>query len=183
MVADTEHMLGGMEGDEEVAIVALEEPPFWNYTSITLDNQSNTQEAPCTDHPTHLFRPRFDLTFLLVAGGTLGVLVAIWIVYRAYHLLFMLYCRSLTSQCLERGTDAPSTNPDTIYVIDSCRESRGRVRGSGSGVAGMAGVLARMQSYRKGETPPPPYDSPPPYHVAIKMGNIPDIVVSEPVTI
>ena len=58
-VADTERMLGGMEGDEEVAIVALEEPPFWNYTSITLDNQSsNTQEAPCTDHPTHLFRPR-----------------------------------------------------------------------------------------------------------------------------
>ena len=80
--------------------------------------------------------------------------------------------------------DTPSnTSLETIYVIDSCRETRGRVRGVGAGVQGMAGVLARMQSYKKGESPPPPYDSPPPYHVAITMGNVPDVVMSEPINI
>ncbi len=80
--------------------------------------------------------------------------------------------------------DTPSnTSIETIYVIDSCRETRGRVRGVGAGVQGMAGVLARMQSYKKGESPPPPYDSPPPYHVAITMGNVPDVVMSEPINI
>ena len=63
------------------------------------------------------------------------------------------------------------------------RETRGRSRGTGLGVPGMAGVLARMAAHRKGETPPPPYDSPPPYHVAIKMGAVPDIVVSDPIVI
>ena len=102
--------------------------------------------------------------------------------FRAYHLLLVLYCRSLTRQCLDR--DAPTNNShETIYVIDTCRETRGRVRGVGTGVQGMAGVLARMQSYKKGESPPPPYDSPPPYHVAITMGNVPDVVMSEPIDI
>ena len=63
------------------------------------------------------------------------------------------------------------------------RETRGRSRGTGLGVPGMASVLARMSAHRKGETPPPPYDSPPPYHVAIKMGAVPDIVVSDPIVI
>jgi len=44
-------------------------------------------------------------------------------------------------------------------------------------------VLARMQTYRKGESPPPPYDSPPPYHVAIKMTTVPQLIVSESVVI
>ena len=45
------------------------------------------------------------------------------------------------------------------------------------------GVLGRLQAYRKGDTPPPPYDSPPPYHVAVVMGTVPDLVVSDPVII
>ena len=70
-----------------------------------------------------------------------------------------------------------------IIIFLLFRETRGRIRGSSLGVPGMAGVLARMAAHRKGETPPPPYDSPPPYHVAIKMSSVPDVVVSDPVVI
>ncbi|XP_023336207.1 uncharacterized protein LOC111707346 [Eurytemora carolleeae] len=179
-----------MEG--EVAIVELQENleqghdlPFWNYTSISLEGEElgrvEQNLADCSNHE-HIYTPKFDLTFLIAAGGSLGVLVTIWILYRAYHLLLVFYCRSLTRQCMDRDTPS-NTSIETIYVIDSCRETRGRVRGVGAGVQGMAGVLARMQSYKKGESPPPPYDSPPPYHVAITMGNVPDVVMSEPINI
>jgi len=183
-------------GAESLAIVSLDgtggldapyrtgtlDTPFWNYTSITLAESREEEGGPggvtdCNEH-NHLYTPRVDFTFLIAAGGSVGILVTMWILYRAYHLLFLIYCRNLTRQCLDG--DTPSI-PDTVYVIDSCLE--GRIRGSGSGVPGMAGVLARMQTYRKGESPPPPNDSPPPYHVAITMGEVPDIVVSEPVVI
>lgn len=48
----------------------------------------------------------------------------------------------------------------SIYVIEGCRAGG-----------------------RKGATPPPPYDSPPPYHVAVVMAGVPDLVVSEPIVI
>ena len=45
------------------------------------------------------------------------------------------------------------------------------------------GVLGRLDVYRKGDTPPPPYDSPPPYHVAIVMESVAGLVVSDPIII
>jgi hypothetical protein len=132
---------------------------------------------------------------------------------RAYHLLLLMYCRSITHQCIRNLTDVTSggaaaatsagspvggrvpspyrsprrglPTPATIYVIESSAASSPcRGESRAAGVAGMAAVLARMQNYRKGESPPPPYDPPPPYHIAVTMEMpMPDIIVSEAVVI
>ena len=60
---------------------------------------------------------------------------------RAYKLMFLSYCVSLAHQTDE--TDQP---PPAVCRLPRARGARG-----------------------KGLTPPPPYDSPPPYHVAIVM--------------
>ena len=49
-------------------------------------------------------------------------------------------------------------NEDMIYVVNE--------EESGSGVAGMAAVLARM---KRKDSPPPPYEDPPSYHFALQM--------------
>ena len=79
--------------------------------------------------------------------------------FRAYRLLLLTYCVSLSRQTDETPA---------VFVIPRAR---------------IDGVLGRLQEYRKGDTPPPPYDSPPPYHVAVVMESVPDLIVSEPVII
>ena len=59
---------------------------------------------------------------------------------RAYKLMFLSYCVTLSNQ-----TDEADRPPPAV-----CR-------------------LPRVTRGHKGLTPPPPYDSPPPYHVAIVM--------------
>ena len=101
----------------------------------------------------------FDFTFLLTIGCTVGALFTLYLLYRAYRLLLLTYCVSLSRQT----DDQPA-----VFVLPRAR---------------IEGVLGRLQEYRKGDTPPPPYDSPPPYHVAIVMGTVPDMLVSDPVMI
>ena len=101
----------------------------------------------------------FDFTFLLTIGCTVGALFTLYLLYRAYRLLLLTYCVSLSRQT----DDQPA-----VFVLPRAR---------------IEGVLGRLQEYRKGDTPPPPYDSPPPYHVAIVMGTVPDLLVSDPVMI
>ena len=188
-----------MSAADVVEVVQLSDdssdPPvaFWNWTSIDINNDSlhppaadSNGAVPCADDSkTAVAATHHDFTFLIVAGGTVGILLTLWLVYRAYRALFLVYCSSLRRQGVE-GEVAPgggASHPASIYVIESCRDSEGVVTGAGEGVRGMAGVLARMQMYRKGESPPPPYDSPPPYHVAVNMKQIPALLVSEPVVI
>ena len=107
---------------------------------------------------------RYNFTVLLTAGCTVGVLVALYILFRfvkfsssellltvslcghrAYRLLFITYCVSLSRQTDEA------------------------VRVSGDrGVLRLPGRL-RSSHQAKTDSPPPPYDSPPPYHVAVVM--------------
>ena len=105
----------------------------------------------------------YDFTVLMSVGCTVGVLVAAYIMFRAYKLLFLTYCVSIS-----RNSDQERSVEDSVCRIP-------RVRG-----------CARSGS--KGSTPPPPYDSPPPYHVAIVMYNNPDtpsnpVEISDPVYI
>ena len=51
----------------------------------------------------------------------------------------------------EREQAVTSGNISTIYVVSQCRRERSRVRGG------------RPEQ----DTPPPPYDAPPPYHLAV----------------
>ena len=72
------------------------------------------------------------------------------LLFRAYKLLFLTYCISLSNQTDE--SDSRDNGVCRIPRVRNCLPSSSR-GGSGS----------------KGLTPPPPYDSPPPYHVAIVM--------------
>ena len=108
---------------------------------------------------------RYNFTVLLTAGCTVGVLVALYIIFRsvtpphyppltvcvarAYRLLFITYCVSLTAQTEEGGQG---------------------VSGDRTGLR-LPVRVARMRRTHHGKTdsPPPPYDSPPPYHVAVVM--------------
>ena len=101
----------------------------------------------------------FDFTFLLTLACTVGSVVTLYLLYRAYRLLLLTYCVSMSRQT----DDQPA-----VFVLPRAR---------------IEGVLGRLQEYRKGDTPPPPYDSPPPYHVAIVMESVPGLVVSDPVII
>ena len=101
----------------------------------------------------------FDFTFLLTFACSIGSFVTLYLLYRAYRLLLLAYCVSMSRQT----DDQPS-----VFVLPRAR---------------IEGVLGRLQEYRKGDTPPPPYDSPPPYHVAIVMESVPGLVVSDPVII
>ena len=48
----------------------------------------------------------------------------------------------------------------------------------------ITGVLARMQQYKKSETPPPPYEPPPSYNIAMILGACNEAcVISEPVLV
>ena len=89
----------------------------------------------------------------------MGSVVTLYLLYRAYRLLLLTYCVSMSRQT----DDQPA-----VFVLPRAR---------------IEGVLGRLQEYRKGDTSPPPYDSPPPYHVAIVMESVPGLVVSDPVII
>ena len=41
----------------------------------------------------------------------------------------------------------------------------------------------RLRQKNEREAPPPPYESPPPYHVALAMWGCPNTIVSEPVLV
>ena len=114
--------------------------------------------------------PRYDFTVLLSVGCTVGVLVALYIIfrlesysgsayvclcmnppgYRAYKLLFMSYCVNLARQTEDSAP--PRHTHHTIFRLPRAR-----------------GCSAPRPQRDKGATPPPPYDSPPPYHVAVVM--------------
>ena len=85
-------------------------------------------------------------------------------------MLFLTYCISLSNQTDESDSGA---NVCRIPRVRNCISSTSR--------GGRGG---------KGLTPPPPYDSPPPYHVAIVMCNSADditpaaqIQISDPIYI
>ena len=42
------------------------------------------------------FTFRVDLTFLIAVACTVGILCTLWILYRAYRLLFMTYCTAMS---------------------------------------------------------------------------------------
>ena len=42
------------------------------------------------------FTFRVDLTFLIAVACTVGILCTLWILYRAYRLLFMTYCAAMS---------------------------------------------------------------------------------------
>ena len=117
--------------------------------------------------------PRYDFTVLLSVGCTVGVLVALYIIfrlesyslfricrivlnltnppgYRAYKLLFLTYCVTLARQTDDSAP--PRHAHHTIFRLPRAR-----------------GCSAPRPQRDKGATPPPPYDSPPPYHVAVVM--------------
>jgi len=149
----------------------LDQIAFWNWTRIS----ESKKERECGGlgsglvlilHPVSLFRVelfllfRVDLTFLIAVACTVGILCTLWILYRAYRLLFMTYCTAMSRQGDAGESGRAGVEHRSIYVIESLRPP-----------------------YRKGTTPPPPYDSPPPYHVAVVTAQLPEVLVSEPVVI
>ena len=42
--------------------------------------------------------PRVDFTFLIAVGCTVGIIATLWVLYRAYRLLLITYCTSM-SRC------------------------------------------------------------------------------------
>ena len=80
------------------------------------------------------------------------------------------------------SSESESGEPPWAPTIFS-REISTREVGVSADVGGIVGVLSRLQSYKKSETPPPPYEAPPPYHIALVMEQCQACVVSEPVLV
>ena len=74
--------------------------------------------------------------------------------------IVMMFLMMILHKCSEEGRlvrccNLRRENGDSVHEQDSV-----------SGVAGMAAVFARL---KRKETPPPPYEDPPPYDVAVQM--------------
>jgi hypothetical protein len=88
-------------------------------------------------------------TLLIAICVSIGAVLTLCLLYRSYHSILLPYCTAIT-----RPSDGVVRSVPTIYVVQ-CRSRTG-----------------------KRESPPPPYDSPPPYHMAVVMGSMPDLVLS-----
>jgi len=132
----------------------FEQMAFWNWTRIS-EAKKEREEGGCGGLGSGV-----DLTFLIAVGCTVGIVCTLWILYRAYRLLFMTYCAAMSRQGDAGESGRAGLQLPSIYVIESLHPP-----------------------HRKGTTPPPPYDSPPPYHVAVIMSQLPEVLVSDPVLI
>ena len=78
-----------------------------------------------------------------------------------YDILKQTYCG-----CFYKQND--NLRPNLRSRLDSINYPAPRTSRSWSDVTGMTAVLSRVHAYRK-DTPPPPYEAPPSYQVAIRM--------------
>merc|ERR1712110_546472 len=69
---------------------------FWNWTRIS-EAKKEREEGGCGSLGSGV-----DLTFLIAVACTMGILCTLWILYRAYRLLFMTYCTAMSRAMLER---------------------------------------------------------------------------------
>ena len=82
-------------------------------------------------------------------------------IFSFYDILKQTYCG-----CLYKQND--NIWPNLRSRLDSINYPATRTSRSWSDVTGMTAVLSRVHTYRK-DTPPPPYQAPPSYQVAIRM--------------
>ena len=82
-------------------------------------------------------------------------------IFSFYDILKQTYCG-----CLYKQND--NIRPNLRSRLDSINYPATRTSRSWSDVTGMTAVLSRVHTYRK-DTPPPPYEAPPSYQVAIRM--------------
>ena len=103
----------------------------------------------------------FHFSSLLIIGGSCGIVLLLWVVLRFRDVLKQTYCG-----CLYKQNE--NLHPNLRSRLDSINYPAPRTSRSWSDVTGMTAVLSRVQAYRK-DTPPPPYEAPPSYHVAIRI--------------
>merc|ERR1711892_601496 len=111
----------------------------------------------------------FDFSSLILIGGSCGILLLLWVIvrlrqevsYSLYDILKHTYCGCLYKQ-------SNNLRPNLRSRLDSINYPAPRTSRTWSDVTGMTAVLSRVQAYRK-DTPPPPYEAPPSYQVAVSM--------------
>merc|ERR1719233_1126233 len=104
---------------------------------------SKWEGSACQDH--------FDFSSLVIIGGSTGLVLLVWVVLRLKEVLKSSY-----------------KTEDNIARSDSIHYPTPRTSRSWSDVTGLTTVLSRVQAYRK-DTPPPPYEDPPSYQIAIQI--------------
>ena len=107
----------------------------------------------------------FHFSSLVVIGGICGLVLLLWVVFRFKNVLKQTYCG-----CLYKHNS--NIQPDLRARLYSVNYLAPHTSRSWSDVTGMTGVMSRVQAYRK-NTPPPPYEAPPSYQVAVQMEDPP----------
>ena len=100
-------------------------------------------ESVCQEH--------FDFSSLVIIGGSAGLVLLVWVILRLKDALKSSY-----------------KNDDIIARSDPPHYPTPRTSRSWSDVTGLTTVLSRVQAYRK-DTPPPPYEDPPSYQLAVQI--------------
>ena len=118
--------------------------PFWNWTRI-LEHDRNIIKEHMDDDDNEE-----DMTYVWIVGLWILVSLFIWIHHKY----------SKHKMCCSRKIIAEESEPP-IFILHDLESS-----GSVSGVSGMAAVLSSM---KRKDTPPPPYEDPPSYEVAIQL--------------
>ena len=93
----------------------------------------------------------FDFSSLVIIGGSAGLVLLVWVILRLKDALKSSY-----------------KNDDIIARSDPPHYPTPRTSRSWSDVTGLTTVLSRVQAYRK-DTPPPPYEDPPSYQLAVQI--------------
>lgn len=111
----------------------------------------------------------FDFSSLVLIGISSGILLLLWLVLRIRQEVNYSFCDILKQTycgCLYKQNE--NIRPRLRSRLDSINYPAPRTSRSWSDVTGMTAVLSRVHAYRK-DVPPPPYEAPPSYHVALRM--------------
>ena len=118
--------------------------PFWNWTRI-LEHHRNIINKHMDDDA-----DEESLSYVWIVGLWILVSLFIWIHHK----------NAKQKMCCSRKRSTEESEPPIFILHD--RESSGSV----SGVSGMTAVLSSM---KRKDSPPPSYEDPPSYEVAIQI--------------
>ena len=124
----------------------LKNDPFFNWTRILENNARNITTHHIEIHSDH----DDDISSIVIVGVGIVMMIVMWILHKCSK-------EDRPVSCCKVQND--SEHSDSVVHIAIARPSE-------STISGLAGVLSQM---KRKDSPPPPYEDPPSYHLAVQM--------------
>ena len=124
----------------------LRNDPFSNWTRILENHSKNITKHHIEIHSDD----GHDVSSIVIVGVGIFMMIVMWILHKCSK-------EDRPVSCCKVQND--SEHSDSVVHIANARPSE-------STISGLAGVLSQM---KRKDSPPPPYEDPPSYHLAVQM--------------